>query len=148
MRKEFPKLLLAGCITWGVSALCLGQNEAPPAVNTKSQELIWPADKLTFKEIMPGVSEAVLWGDPAAGAHDVFTRFSPGATHPLHFHSSDLKIVVISGHYDYGTEQGKMSFGAGSYLLIPGGRKHTSGSKDGVLFFEESTGKFDYVPVK
>ena len=40
--------------------------------------------------------------------------------------------------------------GPGDFLRVPGGHKHWSGGdkKEGAIFYEESSGKFDLIPAK
>ena len=117
----------------------------PVATQAATQEVVWPEDKIQFKELIPGIKQAVLSGDPTKGEYAALTKFQAGLKNSLHIHTNDIKIVVISGTFLYGTETGEMKLGPGSYLVIPGGRKHTSGadsSSEG-LFFESSPGKFD-----
>jgi hypothetical protein len=47
-------------------------------------------------------------------------------------------------------EAGEKRAGPGDFLRVPGGRKHWSGgdAKEGALFYEESSGKFDLIPAK
>jgi hypothetical protein len=40
---------------------------------------------------------SVLWGDPRTGAYDRFNRFAAGFEDRPHYHSRDLRVVVISG---------------------------------------------------
>jgi quercetin dioxygenase-like cupin family protein len=97
----------------------------------------------------PGVQIASVWGDRESGPHGTFTKFDPGAKVPLHLHTNDIRIVVIRGAYLYKPQNGpEVRVGAGSYFFIPGGDVHASGGdpKEGALFFEESTGKFDLIP--
>jgi hypothetical protein len=49
---------------------------------------------------------AVVWGDPAKGPHAAFHKFKPGFTAPLHTHSSDMHVAVVSGTIITGTEGG------------------------------------------
>ena len=109
------------------------------------------ADQAKFKEVAPGASMAVLSGDPEKGAYRVFTKFAPGASFPLHTHTNEMHIVVIKGAYLYKPEKGEEKrVGPGCYLDIPAGDRHASGGdpKEGALFFQESSGKFDLVPVE
>jgi hypothetical protein len=107
-------------------------------------------DDAKFKEVLPGVSKAVLWGDDAKGPYGAFTRFKPGHKNSLHSHSSDIRLVVLKGAYLFGTDKGEKRVGPHGYLFIPGGTKHTSAAdeKEGVLFYEESQGKFDLIELK
>jgi quercetin dioxygenase-like cupin family protein len=108
------------------------------------------ADRLPYTEVVEGASRAVLWGDPDRGAYAGFTRFAPGAKHPLHIHSHDITIVVVSGSYLYGSHEGDIRVGAGSYLFIPAGTPHRSGGdeREGCVFYEESNGAFDLRPLE
>ena len=102
--------------------------------------------KAQFKDVVPGVKKVVLWGDHDAGPYGAFTKFEPGLTNAMHTHTSDLRIVVLQGAYIYKPQNGEEKrVGAGSYISIPGGDVHVSGGdpKEGALFYEESSGKFD-----
>src|SRR5262245_60992829 len=76
----------------------------------------------------PGVKIVDVWGNHAKGAFGAFVRFPAGFAAPLHTHTSDYKIVVVSGTFVQGPE-GKPEFrlAPGSYLMQPGGNyKHTT----------------------
>ena len=128
-----------------VSAAVVAQGQAG-----KKEAVYLSPEKAGFKEIIPGVSRATAWGDPDAGPHGAFTRFAPGFEAGLHFHTSDLRIVVIKGAYLYKTEGKEIRVGPGEFLSVPGGTKHRSGgdAKEGALFYQEGSGKFDLNPVK
>src|ERR1700693_1849756 len=97
-----------------------------------------------------GVSSATLWGDPNVGAAGTYTKFVPGWDAGWHTHTADVWIVVIKGAYLYKDEAGEKRVGPGDFLRVPGGHKHWSGGdkKEGALFYEESSGKFDLIPAK
>jgi hypothetical protein len=141
MNKAFQKAFQLGVVALVIGAAGVVRAEM-------SKEVVWPADKITYKEVIPGISKATLWQTPT-GAYGAFTRCSPNTQNALHTHSHDLKMVIISGTWNYGTDSGLSKLGAGSYLVIPGGRKHTSGcGADGALFFEQSDAAFDMTPAK
>jgi glyoxylate utilization-related uncharacterized protein len=107
--------------------------------------------KATYKELAPGASGSVVWGDMDNGPHGTFTKFVPGASFPLHTHTSNMRIVVLKGAYVYKPENGpEVRVSAGHYIFIPGGDRHVSGgdAKEGALFYQTSDGKFDLNPVK
>jgi quercetin dioxygenase-like cupin family protein len=109
------------------------------------------ADQATFKPgPTPGVSMAVLWGDPDKGAHGTFTKFAPGYDAGMHTHTSDVSLVVIKGAYLYKDEAGEKRVGPGDFIRILGGHKHWSGGdkKEGAVFYQEGTRKFDVIPAK
>ena len=65
-------------LTLAVSLGGVTQAKPEPASKTKKDVVYTAADQATFKEKVPGVSMAVLWGDPEKGAHGTFTKFAPG----------------------------------------------------------------------
>jgi len=97
-----------------------------------------------------GVTTAPIWGDAGAGAHGTFSKFVPGYDAGVHTHTNDVWIVGIKGAYLYKDEAGEKRVGPGDFLRVPGGHKHWSGGdkKEGALFYEESSGKFDLIPAK
>ena len=141
----------------GVAAIALAagsvgvtQAQAEPASKSKNDVVYASADQATFKEKMPGVSMAVLWGDPEKGAHGTFTKFAPGYDAGTHTHTSDVWLVVIKGAYLYKDDAGEKRVGPGEFIRIPGGHKHWSGGDktEGALFYQEGSGKFDLIPAK
>ena len=108
------------------------------------------ADQATFHETTKGVSTAAIWGDAETGAHGTFSKFAPGYDAGMHTHTNDVSIVVIKGAYLYKDAAGEKRVGPGSFLRVPGGWKHWSGGdpKEGAVFYEESSGKFDLIPAK
>jgi quercetin dioxygenase-like cupin family protein len=103
-----------------------------------------------YTAMTPSVSMAAIWGDSNAGAHGTFTKFAPGTDSGMHTHTNDVWIVVLKGAYLYKDDSGEKRVAAGDFLRVPGGHKHWSGgdAKEGALFYEESSGKFDLIPVK
>jgi mannose-6-phosphate isomerase-like protein (cupin superfamily) len=105
----------------------------------------------TYKELAPGASASLLWGDMDKGPYGAFTKFVPGASFPLHTHSSEIRIVVLKGAYVYKPEKGQeVRVTVGQFLSIPGGDRHVSGAdaKEGAVFYQASPGKFDLNPVQ
>jgi len=106
-----------------------------------------------YSAMQPGntsVTVAPVWGDQSVGAHGTFSKFSPGYDAGMHTHTNDVWIVVVKGAYLYKDEAGEKRVGAGDFLRVPGGHKHWSGGdkKEGAVFYEESSGKFDLIPAK
>jgi len=99
----------------------------------------------------PGVKVADVWGDHTKGAFGAFFKLPAGFAAPLHTHTHDIKVVIISGLYVQQPE-GKSPFrlGPGSYLMQPGGNyRHTTSCEQGAdcVFYAESDGAFDLLPV-
>ena len=106
------------------------------------------ADSAKFTEVVPGVSKAALWGDDTKGPYGSFTKFKPGNDNGMHTHTNDVWITVHKGAYLYKDDAGEKRVGPGGFIFVPGGWKHWSGgdAKEGALFYEESSGKFDIIP--
>lgn len=114
------------------------------AIHVKSQDA-------EYKELLPGITQRVLYGNPTKAAYGAFTKFAPGQRNDLHVHSNDIRIVVLSGAYIYTPEKGEsVRVGPGEFLLVPAGARHVSEAdpSDGGLFYEEAAGKFDIKFVK
>jgi anti-sigma factor ChrR (cupin superfamily) len=160
MRARATLAALAASIL--VSAAVLAQASGEPA-KTKSaarsggSKLVeMPAADMKWMDLdpkgAPGVQIADVWGNHATGAFGAFIKFPAGFSAPLHTHTHDYKIVVVSGTFIQ-TPEGKPEFrlGPGSYEMQPGGSyRHTTAcdKASDCLFFVQSTGKFDLKPVK
>ena len=148
-------------ITLALPSVLLGQGAgqtkaSTSAKNAESRLFIMPADDVKWTDLdpkgAPGVKIADLWGDHAKGAFGALIKFPAGFAAPLHTHTNDFKIVIVSGTFIQAPE-GKPEFrlGPGSYLMQPGGNyKHTSACDKAseCLFLVQSTGKFDLKPVE
>lgn len=110
------------------------------------------ADSLTWQELSAkgaGVMIATVSGDYTQSAWAGFIRFPAGSKSGVHTHSSDLKMVVVSGTFHYGnTPETEKSYGLGSYVFIPANLPHSNSQPEGVLLYCEQPGKFDSKPVK
>ena len=129
-----------------------GYNTLQAQKKAKKEAVVWPADKIQWEDMQgfPGIKVAKLWGDMNKGLYGCFVKFPAGSNHPLHYHTSDVKLVVLSGTWWYTSEGGtETRMGPGSYLLIPGGVRHASGTTaDGeCTIFQEGSAKFDLFPV-
>ena len=52
----------------------------------------------------PGVKVADVWGDHKLGAFGAFFRLPAGFSAPLHTHTHDMKLVIVTGTYIQGPE--------------------------------------------
>src|ERR1700751_4180924 len=100
----------------------------------------------------PGVKAADLWGDHTKGAFGAMFKLPAGFAAPLHTHTHDMRLVIISGTYIQGPE-GKAEFalGPGSFLLQPGGAyRHTTrcDKASDCVFLVTSSGAFDLLPAQ
>jgi len=144
------------CLTWvtliAVPAVLQGQAKPKTAVhNDASRLVVMPAADLKWTDLdpvgAPGVKVADVWGNHAKGAFGAFFKLPAGFAAPLHTHTNDMKVVIVSGTYVQAPE-GKPEFrlGPGSYFMQPGGNyRHTTSCDPAAecVFFVEGKGKFD-----
>ena len=138
-------VVVAMVMAWSIGRL-QGQAQGDKVVFVSSSH----ANYTAMQPGNTGVTAAPIWGDANAGAHGTFSKFVPGYDAGMHTHTNDVWILVIKGAYLYKDDAGEKRVGPGDFLRVPGGHKHWSGGdkKDGALFYEESSGKFDFVPAK
>lgn len=121
-----------------------------------SRLIVMPAADMKWTDLdptgAPGVKVADLWGSHAkGGAFGALFKLPAGFAAPLHTHTHDIKVVIVSGTYIQAPE-GRPEFriGPGSYFMQPGGDyRHTTtcGKAADCVFFVESGGAFDLKPV-
>jgi anti-sigma factor ChrR (cupin superfamily) len=112
--------------------------------------VVMPAADMKWTDLdpgAPGVKVADLWGTHAKDAFGALFKVPAGFAVPLHTHTYDMKVVIVSGTYVQAPE-GKPEFrlGPGSYFMQPGGNyRHTTtcDKASDCVFFVESKGPFD-----
>src|SRR6187549_3834922 len=104
-----------------------GQTSEKPAQKpAQSTLVVVPAADMKWTDLdpsgAPGVKVADLWGSHAKGAFGALFKLPAGFAAPLHTHTYDIKVVIVSGTYVQAPE-GKPEFrlGPGSYFMQPGG---------------------------
>lgn len=154
--RSFTTLALGSIVLAGVLASAAQEkkggekSEKHESAKAESTTVI---DSATAKyaEAIPGVSRAVLSGDPDKGAYRAFTKFAPGVKHPMHTHPNDIWLVVLKGAYIQTDEKGvETRVGPGCAFHVVAGMKHASrgDDKEGVVMLEESNEKFGMDPVE
>ncbi len=138
----------------GVLAQGAGKTNAQAAPKpAESRLVVMPASDLKWTDLdpgAPGVKVADLWGNHATGAFGALFKLPSGFAAPLHTHTYDMKVVIVSGTYIQAPE-GKPEFrlGPGSYFMQPGGNyRHTTtcDKASDCVFLVESSGPFDLKP--
>ena len=148
--------ILGFAVAFGVAGAvwAQGSGEAKAkgaAKSAASRLVVMPAADLKWTDLdptgAPGVKVADLWGNHGKGAFGAFFKLPAGFAVPLHTHSHDMKVVIVSGTYIQAPE-GKPEFriGPGSYFMQPGRNYRHTTSCDAAadcVFFVESGGAFD-----
>jgi quercetin dioxygenase-like cupin family protein len=98
----------------------------------------------------PGVQTAVVEGDPAKGPHHSFMKFNAGFNAPMHHHTSNHFVTVISGTLVLTTEGMEHNLPAGSYFSFNNKTPHKTACAAGAdcVLFLDVRGKWDIVPEK
>lgn len=108
----------------------------PPAVFMAPADVKW-ADGPEGS----GIKLALLWGNPKSGPYGAFLKFAGGWQAPLHHHTYENRGVVLAGTVVVTPEgEAPKEMGPSSYVVVPGGLKHTTACKAGadcVLFVEQ-----------
>ncbi len=93
---------------------------------------------------------AALWGDPTNGPYGAILRVPAGFESPMHHHSRDERVVMISGtslHWTAdGSREGAPAMTAGDSMVMPAGIDHVSAAAPGedCLEFITQDGPFDF----
>jgi len=107
----------------------------PAAAGVERFERISP-DEFTWEELRPGLSIAVVHGDPASeGFYVIRATFQPGTFSQPHFHKNDRIVTVIKGTWWTGIgpvleKNASSPLMPGSVMKHPGGEAHYDGAKE------------------
>jgi quercetin dioxygenase-like cupin family protein len=131
-----------------VSLFAVVQAQDMATGTTKTPLMMSLADlKWTELPERKGMQFAVLSGDPTKGQYTQMRKVPAGTDNPLHWHSSEIKNVIVSGVWYTGANiASAKDFGPGSIIIMPANWVHVSGCRAGndCLFYQEGKGKFDF----
>jgi len=151
MRRNVLAVAVSLLVAAAVFAQAAGDAKPKSAPKKEaSKAIIRPAADMKWVDMVggpPGTKIVTLWGDYTKGAFGAMIKFPAGWSAELHSHTSDMRIIVVSGTFIHGPEgKPEVKLTAGSYLKQAGsGYLHTTKCEAGAdcIFFAESTGKFD-----
>jgi len=151
------KIALNTCLLLSslIAAVSVLAQDVKGASQPALSPVVLPAAELQWIDLdpigAPGVKVADLWGDHRTGPFGAIFRLPAGFSAPLHTHTHDMKVVIVSGTYIQGPEnKPEFRIGPASYLMQPGGDyRHTTRCDQAseCVFFVESNGAFDLQPV-
>jgi quercetin dioxygenase-like cupin family protein len=99
----------------------------------------------------PGVQIAPVDGNPAKGPSHFYVKMKAGFESPLHHHTADHYVAVISGTMLETPEGGtETKLGPGSFFAFTKKAKHTTkcDAASDCLLFIDARGKWDVVDAK
>jgi anti-sigma factor ChrR (cupin superfamily) len=144
--KRLSRIALAALSGFALLAAAVHAGEAVKPVTMTPDQMKWVPNPTA-----PGVMTAAVWGDSAKGPHGAFHKFAAGFTAPLHTHSANTRIVVLSGTMSLTGQDGKeMKFTAGSFYTQPNTFPHVTKCLPGAecLVYLDADAKWDLKPVE
>lgn len=104
------------------------------------EAVVVPKDGLAWKEAgVPGVSLAVVSGDPAKGPSHFFLKYKAGLSTPVHHHTADHYVTTISGTLVLNAGGKEHKLAPGSFFALTGKAPHAArveGAEDCVMFID------------
>ena len=97
---------------------------------------------------MPGLQMAVLEGDPAKGPSHFLVKFTGGFAAPVHHHTTDHFVTVVSGTLVLTVDGKETKLPAGSYFSFSGKKPHATSCATGsdCVLSIDARGAWDVVP--
>ncbi len=134
------------------SAVLLLASAAQAKDKGGGKAVLIPATDLKWTDVKdtPGVSVAAVSGNPDKGAAKMFIKLPAAFSAPLHHHSPDHSVVVVSGTIVMNVDGQDHTLPAGSYFSYTGKKQHTTKCTDAgpCVLYVDSHGKWDIVPEK
>jgi quercetin dioxygenase-like cupin family protein len=97
-----------------------------------------------FPNVPPCAKGAVYQGDPASGPATIFIRSAAGCRIPLHWHTANETLMVVSGTARVGMKgQTPDTLRPGSYAFVPSKHHHNFVCPVACNFFLVSDAAFD-----
>ena len=117
-----------------------------PEKASKGALLVSAAD-LKWNDVpeMTGVQMAVVDGDPSKGASHFFIKFAGGFSAPLHHHTANHYVTVVSGTVALTVDGKEHKLPAGSFFSFSNKVKHTTSCAAGAdcVLSVDTRGKWD-----
>ena len=116
----------------GAIALLASSLSASQAPKDATAVLL-PAGDIKWNDVpdSPNLKMAILEGNPAQGAGHFLIKFKDGFAAPLHHHSSDHFVTVLSGTLSLTVDGKETKLPAGSFFLFRGKKEHITRCEPG-----------------
>jgi uncharacterized protein DUF4437 len=125
--------------------------QAPGEARGGATPIMLPTNDIVWVQIRPGQSTSVLWGDPRTGPYGRFNKFAAGFDDRPHYHTRDVRAVIISGTFILQVLGGeRRELAPGSYVFLPGRTPHTHSCRAGAdcVLFVQQDGANDSIAVE
>ena len=111
---------------------------------------LMPAADLKWSDVdgFPGLKVAYLRGDAAKAANHIMLRLPGGFSAPLHHHSADHYVTVVTGTLVLTVDGKETKLPSGSYFAFTGKKQHLTKCDAGAdcTLFIDNRGKWDVIP--
>ena len=139
-------------VSWAVVALALAL-AIPYLSHAKGQgkAVTTPQASLEWRDTgIPGVSAAAVQGDMAKGPSHFYLKYAAGLVTPVHHHSPDHYVTVVSGNLVLILDGTEHRLSPGSYFAFTGKAKHAARveGNEACVMFVDARGPWDVVPEK
>lgn len=135
---------VAGAVT-GILSLLIGGLPGIVSPAFAEQVVVREPTSIEFTRDarLPGVSVAVVAGDPSNGPYTMRVRFAPDTEVPPHTHPDARTVTVLSGTYYFAVGErfdaaALRPYAAGTVIIVPAGVAHFVASRDGEVVLQES----------
>ena len=123
-----------------------------PCAYAADNAVFVPPSNLKWQDVpdAKGLQLAAVQGDPAKGASHFFAKFAGGFSAPLHHHSANHHVTVVSGTLVLTVDGKEHKLPAGSYFAFSGKKPHATRCEAGAdcVLSIDARSKWDVVPQK
>ena len=119
------------------------------AAQTGKSVVLAKAD-LKWKDMGNGIAAAAVSGDMDKGPSRFFLKYPAGLVTPLHHHTANHHVTVISGSVTLTVGGKEQKLGPGAYFMLADRAAHTAKveGKEEAVFFIQADGPWDVVVAK
>ena len=122
---------IAGVVAIGAGALLAQEFSGKELQGVQAKDIKW----MKAEGLPAGCMVAHVWGEAKGGSAVDFIKFPAGTTVPLHWHSPNHVVTVVSGKLTIGGKPGEgTEVGPGGYFIIPGRTPHWTQAKEDTVF--------------
>ena len=138
---------IAAAFAMALAAAVVAPNALAKDTKKGGDAALVPASSFKWSDVQgfPGVKMAVLHGNPEKGAHHAMMKLPGGFAAPLHHHTSDHYVTVVSGTLVLTVDGQETKLPPGSYFSFTGKKKHLTKCEAGTdcVLSVDSRGKWD-----
>ena len=141
---------IAAAFAMALAAAVVAPNAIAKDTKKGGDAELMPAGSLKWSDVpgFPGVKITALQGNPDKGAHHSMLKLPGGFAAPLHHHTPDHYVTVVSGTLVLTVDGKETKLPPGSYFSFVGKKQHITKCESGAdcVLSVDSRGKWDVLP--